>query len=176
MTCRPLETCESFRAIFSAAEPLTPVSISSNISVPTSSLSESTFFIASIILDSSPPEAVLAIGRGSCPGFALMRNSTESAPFEVSAVGLRSTTNRTLGISRNSSSSATLFSNSAAAFMRLSVNRAERIFILSDSAYSSCSSSAISSPDISISARSFLRFSSFARISSSRAPYFIEIR
>ena len=37
-------------------------------------------FIASISLDASPPEAILAKGRGGSPGFSEIRNSTESIP------------------------------------------------------------------------------------------------
>ena len=56
-----------------AAFPLIPVSISSNIKTGTLSTSANTLFIASIILDISPPEAILAIGCNAIPLLTLKR-------------------------------------------------------------------------------------------------------
>ena len=41
--------------------------------------------MASISLEASPPEAVLARGRGGSPGFSEIRNSTESIPVPLNA-------------------------------------------------------------------------------------------
>ena len=51
------------------ARPLTPVSISSKIRVSTISPLDKIDFIASIILDISPPEAILLSGLRFSPGF-----------------------------------------------------------------------------------------------------------
>ena len=42
-----------------------------------------TVFIASIIRESSPPEAIFDSGRKSCPGFVDIINLTKSYPLEV---------------------------------------------------------------------------------------------
>lgn len=79
-TCRSCPTSRSFMPIFCAALPLTPVSISSKISVGMLSRSAITHFSASMIRDSSPPDAMRARGLGSSPRFAEMRNSRLSMP------------------------------------------------------------------------------------------------
>ena len=60
----------SFSAMRWAARPETPVSTSSKIRVSTASFSARTFFIESIILASSPPEATLLRGFRSSPALA----------------------------------------------------------------------------------------------------------
>ena len=72
-----------FSETFCAVLPLIPVSISSKISVSVSSLLARTDLIPSMILESSPPEAILASGRKSSPGFTLIINSASSAPSGV---------------------------------------------------------------------------------------------
>ena len=59
-----------------AAFPLIPVSISSNIKTGTSSISDNTVFIANIILDISPPEAILFSFFSSSPKLVVITNST----------------------------------------------------------------------------------------------------
>ena len=106
MTCLVFDTWRSFTPIFWAARPLTPVSISSNIIVGVSSFSATTFFIASIIRESSPPEAIFAIGFGGSPAFTDIISSITSIPFAVSLPFSCLKSIFTLGISRNFSSSA----------------------------------------------------------------------
>ena len=65
-----------FSATFPAARPLTPVSTSSKIKVIMLSFSASTFFRASMIRLSSPPEATLAMGFKFSPTLADMRKRT----------------------------------------------------------------------------------------------------
>ena len=98
----------SFSATLSEATPEIPVSISSKTSVPVSSTSERIVLIASIILDASPPEAILLNGFAASPGLALKLKEISSVPtdekyfsFECS---LNSTTNCDEGISRSISS------------------------------------------------------------------------
>ena len=76
-TCLFLEILLIFSAIFCAALPLTPVSISSNISVLTGSVFAKIVLIASIILDSSPPEAILERGFKGAPAFTEIKNEKE---------------------------------------------------------------------------------------------------
>ena len=73
----------SFSDTICAVRPLIPVSISSNISVGISSVSARTALIASMILDSSPPEATAPRGRGGSPGFVEIKNSASSNPPAV---------------------------------------------------------------------------------------------
>ncbi len=77
----------------SAVLPPTPASISSNISTGILSTSARIFFSASIILDSSPPEATFDSGLSGSPGFAEKSNSIVSMPVEDSGDGLTSTLN-----------------------------------------------------------------------------------
>ena len=58
-----------------------PESISSKMRVLTGSLFSRIDFIASIILDTSPPEAILTSGLVLSPGLALRKNSILSYPF-----------------------------------------------------------------------------------------------
>ena len=61
--------CDNFCATLFAAFPLIPVSISSNINIGTSSVSASTFYIPNIVLDISPPDAILDNSFSSSPKF-----------------------------------------------------------------------------------------------------------
>ena len=79
-TCLVPDTWNSFRATLPAARPDTPVSTSSKIRVVTCSVSASTFFNASMIRDSSPPEAIRLMGFKSSPTLADMRKRTVSIP------------------------------------------------------------------------------------------------
>ena len=74
MTCLPLDTQYSFSPTRWAAIPDTPVSISSKIMVETGSFSAKTFFMASMIRLSSPPEAILLMRPISSPALADMIN------------------------------------------------------------------------------------------------------
>ena len=64
-----------------AVRPLIPASISSKISVPMESFWASTAFIASMILESSPPEATFESGFNGSPGLVEIKNSASSMPF-----------------------------------------------------------------------------------------------
>ncbi len=57
-----------------------PASTSSNTSVGMRSPSTRMVLSASMMRESSPPDAILASGFGSSPGFGEIRNSTRSAP------------------------------------------------------------------------------------------------
>ena len=57
------------------------MSISSNINIPTLSVFAITVFIASIILDISPPEAIFVSSFSSSPIFVQIINITSSNPF-----------------------------------------------------------------------------------------------
>ena len=70
-TCLSFDNFKSACPTFSAASPEIPESISSNISVETGSKSFRTVFIANIILEVSPPEAIFTSGLGDSPGLAL---------------------------------------------------------------------------------------------------------
>ena len=63
--------------------PETPVSISSNTMEPTPSASIEMAFSASMMRESSPPDAMEAMGRSGSPGLGEMRNSTSSMPAAV---------------------------------------------------------------------------------------------
>ena len=71
-TCLHLDISFSLIAIFFAALPDTPVSISSKIRVST--LSDKIDFRASIVLESSPPDAIFVKGLSGSPLFVLIRN------------------------------------------------------------------------------------------------------
>ena len=79
----PQDSCFNFSPTSWAVRPLIPASISSNISVCVSSFPAITVFIASIILDSSPPEATFESGFNGSPTFVDIINLTESPPLEV---------------------------------------------------------------------------------------------
>ncbi|MNI93278.1 hypothetical protein D3C73_1512020 [compost metagenome] len=66
-----------------AARPLTPVSTSSKIRTGMASVRAKILFIASIIRDNSPPEAILPSGRSGSPGFGEIMNSALSIPCRV---------------------------------------------------------------------------------------------
>ena len=110
-----------FSATFPAARPLTPVSTSSKIRVMMLSFSARTFFRASMMRLSSPPEATLAMGLRFSPTLADMRNRTSSIPVSsrprALVLGANSVSKRTFGISSSRSSpSIRAFRASAAAF------------------------------------------------------------
>ena len=87
------------------------MSTSSKTRLPISSPSANTFFSASMIRASSPPEATFWMGLSASPRLADMRNWISSTP--VSSIpaspplGANSTSKRTLGISSWRSSSCT---------------------------------------------------------------------
>ncbi len=66
-----------------AVSPLIPLSISSKIMVGMPSYSPMIFFRASMILDISPPDAILDRGFMVSPTLVLMRNPTLSMPLGV---------------------------------------------------------------------------------------------
>ena len=70
--------------IFWEVFPEIPVSISSKIREGVDSLSASATFRASMILESSPPEAISAIGFGGSPGLEEIRKEISSMPLGVS--------------------------------------------------------------------------------------------
>ena len=104
-TCLRRLTWASLAATFWAARPLTPVSTSSKTRVPMVSFSASTFFSASMILASSPPEATLLMGRSSSPTLADMRKRTTSTPEASGSFSPNWMEKRTLGMSSCRSSS-----------------------------------------------------------------------
>ena len=62
-------------------------------------MSASALLIASIIRESSPPDAIFAIGRGGSPRLAEMRISAEWLPMEESLQGAKEVSTRREGIS-----------------------------------------------------------------------------
>ena len=64
----------NFTPTFSAVLPDIPESISSNISVSMPSFFAKTLLIASMILESSPPEAILSSGFTGSPGFVAIKS------------------------------------------------------------------------------------------------------
>lgn len=95
ITCLLPAISAIFSDTFCAVLPLIPVSISSNIRVGMSSVSAITDFNASMIRDSSPPEAISERGLSGSPGFVEMRNDTLSTPFSLSSVSVIATSNCT---------------------------------------------------------------------------------
>ena len=142
------------------------------MSVGIPSMSDMTLLSESIILESSPPEAIFARGLCGSPGFVAIMNSTRSSPHgEGSSSGVTEMAKRTFGISRNASDSATRPSSDAAAALRTSPRAAPDSRNSASSADSRRRSSAsLSSPD----SRSASFFSASARnssISSTVEPY-----
>ena len=80
-TCRVRATWRSFLPTVSAVLPPMPTSTSSKISTGTASVAASTTLSASIVRESSPPEAMRASGRTSSPELPENRNSAWSTPF-----------------------------------------------------------------------------------------------
>ena len=111
-------TSRSFKPTFSAAEPEIPVSTSSKMRVSTVSVLARTVLIASIILESSPPDAIFATGRGVSPGFAEMSSSILSVPFEFGSHFSKYGTSSTFGIFKNAISDFTFVAKVFAAFLR----------------------------------------------------------
>ena len=109
-----------------------------------SSFSASTFFSASMIRDSSPPEAILLMGFNASPTLADMRNRTVSMPAASmpsgASLGANSTWNWTLGMSSAFSSDWMRPASSSAALCR----RADS-FSPSFNAFSSALDSSLSS-------------------------------
>ncbi len=79
-TWRPSARRASRRPTASPASPPMPASTSSNTSVGTSSRSAITLRHASIVRESSPPDAVLASDDAFCPGDGESRSSTTLGP------------------------------------------------------------------------------------------------
>ena len=99
-----------------------PVSTSSKIRVSTVSVEASTVFMASIIRESSPPEAIFATGLGFSPGLAEIKSSILSTPLGESSNVSNIGTSSTLGILRNCISSLTFLAKSSAAVLRFSLS------------------------------------------------------
>ena len=79
-TCRPSAARPASAATTDATRPPMPASTSSKTSVGTRSARARTDLSASIVRDSSPPEATRARAFASSPGLVDSRNSTRSAP------------------------------------------------------------------------------------------------
>src|SRR6266545_2095257 len=106
-TCRLAAKAANRFPTATAALPPIPASTSSKTSVGTSSRSTMTLRQASMVRESSPPEATLESGSGACPGPPENSNSTRSAPVGPgSSRGRRSTSTMTPSMpsSRNSAS------------------------------------------------------------------------
>jgi hypothetical protein len=71
----------SFRPTTSATSPPMPASTSSNTMVSTGSVSARIAFRARMILESSPPDAILERGFKASPTFGAIMNQACSAPF-----------------------------------------------------------------------------------------------
>ena len=153
-TCLRRLTWASFSATFWAARPETPVSTSSNTSVPMDSCSASTFFRASMIRASSPPEAIRAMGFKSSPVLADIRNRTASQPSGPGSFSPKSMANRTLCMSRSRSSDWMRCSRTAAASFRAAVSSAPAARTAFRAFSSCCSSRARVSSAVSISSSS----------------------
>ena len=121
-TCFFRATWAIFSATFWAARPDTPVSTSSKTRLSMPSSSASTFFSASMMRASSPPEATFWMGLRASPTLADMRNCTSSPPVSSSpqapSLGANSTWKRTLGMSSWRSSSCTRVWRASAARLR----------------------------------------------------------
>ena len=153
-TCFRRLTWASFSATFWAARPETPVSTSSNTNVPMASCSASTFFSASMIRASSPPEAIRAMGFKSSPALADMRNRTASQPSGPGSFSANSMEKRTLCMSRSRSSAWMRVSRSPAAAFRAAVSSAPAVRTALRAVSSSRSSRTRVSSAVSISSSS----------------------
>ena len=172
MTCAFLETQRSLMPTLFAASPLMPVSISSKICVSAApESSDSTVLMASIIRESSPPDAIFDIGFGSSPAFAETRNWMRSQPKAVNGVRSCSTVKTTPGM---------LSSESSCRTRREKLSHAARRF--ADSCFASvtasfffcsycCKSSSFFSSENSMSESSARARSRNESISSSVSPY-----
>ena len=166
----------AFSATRCAATPDTPVSISSKISASTPSFSAKTFLSASMMRESSPPEAMRLIGPSASPAFADMTKLTSSAPeadraFFPSRERSR-TSKRTDGMLRSRSSPTTRSSSRFAAACRISVS-ARAFFSASAYAFAvSFSSCASRSPAYSSSSRRRSESARSAASPSSSVEYF----
>ena len=164
-----------FSPTTAAVRPLMPVSISSNISVGTRSLSAKMDLKQSIIRLSSPPDATFSRGFSGSPGFALSINSAVSRPpFRGSPpdASLSATSNIAFAMPRSFSS----FSTS-----RFSLSPAARRTLLSSSAATLYSAFSLSSFASSSAASASAFSSSFSLVpaslpksitSSTVRPYF----
>ena len=96
ITCRFCDSVHNFSATRCAVLPLIPASISSKMSVPISSWLAVTVRIASIIRDSSPPEATFDNGFKASPGLAAITKYILSVPFaEKCPICSKTASNRT---------------------------------------------------------------------------------
>ena len=125
--CVTTSTCTSLASRFSrsptaaAVAPPMPESTSSNTMVAASPTLARQTFSASRKRDSSPPEAMRAIGAGGVPGLVATVNCTRSVPcsdHSVSAKGARSVTNFAFSSLSGPSSAATALSSRAAPLRR----------------------------------------------------------
>ena len=82
-TCLVSATFFSLVPTFSAMRPPIPVSTSSNIITGIVSCLFRIDFKASMMRESSPPDAILARGRSSSPGLGENKNSRVPNPMEV---------------------------------------------------------------------------------------------
>ena len=130
--------------------------------------------IASIILESSPPEATFDNDLGGSPGFAEIINSILSKPVDDKLPLSKLTKNCILGISRNKSSFFTFFSKSDATFFLSLESFSARLTVsFNNPSYSLLSLSSSSSAK-RIEFLFCLAFSRKASISSSFFPYLLE--
>ena len=129
--------------------PDTPVSISSKIIVSTPSFSAEMAFIASIMREISPPEAIADSGFIGSPGFGDRMNSTSSAPSACGARGVKRTSNRVRPMPRSASCSTSRRHSSAAASLRASVSAAHASSSARFLSFSAAFSSSRSSSDAS---------------------------
>ena len=173
MTCAVFDICFIFCAIRTEALPLTPVSISSNISVSFCAEDDSIFLNANIMRLNSPPEATAESGLTFSPTFVLIKNSTSSAPSKEYFFLSVLTCIRTFGISSSESSFVTSLLISSAAFFLESVNTFAFATSSSCAFASSASSFNIASSEYSICASFAFASARYEFISPIVLPYFL---
>ena len=171
-TCLRRLTWASFSATFWAARPETPVSTSSKTRVPMSSCSERTFFRASMIRASSPPEAIFAMGFMSSPALADIRKRMASQPSWAGSLGSKQISKRTFLMSSSRSSVWMRCCRSPAAAFRAFVRASPAVRTFPSAAESFRSRQASSSSEVSMVSSSRRQRSRYASMSSAVAPYF----
>ena len=92
------------------------------MTVGSASRSASALLNASIMRESSPPDAIFASGFGSSPGFVEIKNSTVSCPWEDSGPRVCLSAKRMPGMFRNSSAAFISLFMAAKPFRRLWVS------------------------------------------------------
>ena len=139
--------------------------------VPTESSAASTFFIASMMRASSPPEATFDSGRSASPTLADIRKRTASRPFSCGVCSENSQTKRIFGISSCMSSEEISRCRRCAAALRASVSAvpcSSSVFCRPESFFCSCSMRSVAN---STSSSCRFAFSRNARTSSTLPPY-----